>query len=62
MKRFFLMFWNDSSVAERTTRALLAGAGACCIALGDDTLKAVGAGCVALAAAIGAGEKNPPSA
>lgn len=58
MKNFFSMFWNDKSVAERVTRAMLIGVGATLITMEDPWMKALGAGVAALGAAIGAGEKN----
>lgn len=64
MKRFFLMFWNDSSIAERVTRVLLMAVGAGLVAAPESspTLKMIGAGAAAAALAINAGEKNPPAA
>lgn len=58
MKDFFKMFWNDKSVAERATRVLLIGGGACLMGFEAGWVKALGLGIAAAAGAIGAGEKN----
>jgi hypothetical protein len=64
MKEFFRLFWNDSSVVERTVRVVFmaVGSGLMVAPESSSVMRMVGAGCAAAAVAIGAGEKNPPQA